>query len=146
MTKVYNKLVRDKIPEIIKRQDSEIVWSKVGDDIRRRESNIDVKYRILDDEELKKAAIAKLIEEAQELGSAKSTDDAVDELADIYEVFQLLLNIYRPEDTSAWGFEGVVSRRAASKAVDKGRFDRRIFLEEVSITHKFFQHQGGYEC
>lgn len=146
MTKVYNKLVRDKIPEIIKRQDSEVVWSKVGDDIRRRESNIDVKYRILDDEELKKAAIAKLIEEAQELGAAKTMDEVAEELADIFEVCDLLLDIHRPKDITAYDFEWDIAARAGSKAIEKGRFDRRIFLEEVSITHKFFQHQGGYEC
>ena len=140
MTKVYNKLVRDKIPEIIKRQDMEVTWSKVGDDIRRRESKVEVKYRVLEGEELKKAAIAKLIEEAQELLGAKTDEEIIEEIADIYEVFNLILyDAFRIHSVGLYEYLVLLEKAIAKKKDTKGGFDRHYFLEEASIKLDFLE-------
>src|ERR1700679_4294977 len=62
--KVYNKLVRDKIPEIIRADGKKL------------------KTRVLSDEEHLEALLAKVEEELKELREAKN----VEELADLHEV------------------------------------------------------------
>jgi len=63
--KIYNKLIRDKIPEII---------AGKGDV---------AKVSILSDLEYTKALKTKMIEESQELQEANSREDITNELADI---------------------------------------------------------------
>jgi predicted house-cleaning noncanonical NTP pyrophosphatase (MazG superfamily) len=67
--KTYDKLVRDRIPEII------------GADGGRCETTI------MDDEEYRAALLTKLMEEAKEAASA-GTDELVTELADLLEVIE----------------------------------------------------------
>lgn len=145
MTKVYNKLVRDKIPEIIKRQDEANSLSVGIDDIRRKETKVNVKYRILEGEELKKAAVAKLIEEAQELLGAKTDDEIIEELADLCTVLQLVINAYGgvyddPDGLNfmlAHNLYNMIEIVADKKEREKGGFYRCVFLEEVSVVNSF---------
>jgi predicted house-cleaning noncanonical NTP pyrophosphatase (MazG superfamily) len=145
MTKVYNKLVRDKIPEIIKRQDEANSLSVGIDDIRRKETKVNVKYRILEGEELKKAAVAKLIEEAQELLGAKTDDEVIEELADLCTVLQLVINAYGgvyddPDGLDfmhAHNLYNMIEIVADKKEREKGGFYRCVFLEEVSVVNRF---------
>ena len=66
--KVFNKLVRDKIPEKIK-------------------NNGEVPYtRVLSDEEFRIELEKKLLEECNEVLKAVSLDETVEELADVLEV------------------------------------------------------------
>ena len=99
--KVYNKLVRDKIPEII------------NDDNRKAVT------RILDDEEYLKELNIKLQEEVKEY----LEDNNVEELADIVEVIYAILDA---KNISIEDFEKI--RKA--KVEKRGAFKNRIFLEK----------------
>jgi predicted house-cleaning noncanonical NTP pyrophosphatase (MazG superfamily) len=100
--KVYNKLVRDKIPEIIRADGKQL------------------KSRILDDAEHLEALLKKLEEECAELKEARN----VEELADVHEVLIALsdaLGISREE----------LEKVRRDKAASRGGFQQKIFLEEV---------------
>ncbi len=75
MEKEYNKLVRDRIPEII------------------RQSGIECETTVLSDAEYCQALRLKLIEEAGEVAEANG-DELVAELADLYEVIDALMLSY----------------------------------------------------
>ena len=72
MGKEYNKLVRDRIPEII------------------RQSGMECEIAVLSDAEYCQALRQKLIEEAAEVAEADG-DELVAELADLYEVIDALM-------------------------------------------------------
>jgi predicted house-cleaning noncanonical NTP pyrophosphatase (MazG superfamily) len=106
---IYNKLVRDKIPEIISRGGSEFSIRTLTDD----------EYRI----ELRN----KLGEELDEyLEEAKKGDDtsAVEELADLLELIHALTAIHgsSPEE---------LERVRSQKAEKRGGFKGKLFLIEV---------------
>lgn len=100
--KVYQKLVRDKIPEIIKARGDTAVT------------------RVLSDEEFSACLVEKLTEEVQEFLS----DGTVEELADIYEV---VLAILRHMDITVESFEEIRKRKLS----ERGGFLERIFLDAV---------------
>ena len=70
--KTYNKLVRDRIPEIIAADGRQCTTE------------------IMNESEYPQALLAKLVEEAQEVADAE-TDDIAKEIADVYEVIDALL-------------------------------------------------------
>jgi predicted house-cleaning noncanonical NTP pyrophosphatase (MazG superfamily) len=98
----YKKLVRDKIPEIIRKSGGEPVT------------------RILDEKEYLRELVKKLKEEVAEF----EEDFSVEELADIKEV---TIAIREALGIHAGELEDV--RRA--KAAKNGRFKKRIYLENV---------------
>ena len=98
---IYNKLVRDKIPQIIARDGKKAVT------------------RILEDDEYLKELIKKLGEEYDEF----KNDVSVEELADIQEVVLALA------DTLASREELEEVRK--SKADIRGAFKDKIFLEST---------------
>ena len=100
--KIYNKLVRDKIPEIIKSEGRE------------------VKARTLTNEEYKKELNKKLKEEVKEY----LEDNNAQELADIVEVVYGILNSM---DITIEEFEKI----RKEKAKKRGAFNKKIFLEEA---------------
>ena len=102
MTKVYNKLVRDRIPEIIK------------------ESGAECKIEILSDEEYLKMLDAKLDEELAEYHA----DQSIEELADILEVVYTaaLARGYTREE---------LERVRSEKAEKRGGFEKKILLRKV---------------
>ena len=98
----YNKLVRDKIPDII------------------AESGKNVTYRILTDDEYKIELEKKLDEEVAEWHESKS----LEELVDILEVIRALIGAY--------GFKHrEVLREQEDKGAERGGFYRKMFLVEV---------------
>ncbi len=100
--KIYNKLVRDKIPEIIKNSGKQF-------DIH-----------IADTSEALKLLEAKLDEEVAEFHQDKN----LEELADIMEViFALAKNLGFSE-------EDLLNKRLAKKE-ERGGFDKNIILEKV---------------
>lgn len=101
MAKIYNKLVRDKILEIIDADGLKPV------------------SRVLSDAEYKQELIKKLGEEYREF----CEDPSVDELADIMEVLKALT----PLVTTPEELEHV----QADKAAKRGAFNQKIFLERV---------------
>lgn len=98
--KEHNKLVRDRIPEII---------SSNGATAHIRQIETDAEYTI----ELSK----KLVEEAVELQETPS----LEELADVAEVYKALVKALGYTDE-----EIEIARQ--QKAANNGRFDNRIFL------------------
>lgn len=100
--RVYNKLVRDKIPEIIKSKGEK------------------PKTRILDNEEYRKELNKKLQEEMKEY----LEDNNVEELADLVEV------IYGILDSMNVSIDEFEKLRIA-KVDKRGAFKEKIFLEKV---------------
>lgn len=96
-----NKLVRDKIPEIIKNQ------------------NYEVKYHILDDDTYIEELYKKLREETEELIS----DRNIEELADVYEVMRAIA------DTMDISWEDIIEV-ARNKRERKGGFKDKIYLDD----------------
>jgi predicted house-cleaning noncanonical NTP pyrophosphatase (MazG superfamily) len=101
----HNKLVRDRIPEII------------------RAEGLHPVTRVLDEESYREALLAKLLEEAREAKEAAATD-LPNELADVLEVLRALA------PTAGMSWAGLLSL-AAEKRSRRGGFRRRIFLESV---------------
>lgn len=99
---IYNKLVRDKIPEIITKNNEKPIT------------------RILDDKEYLEELNKKLIEEVNEY--TQSGD--ILEIADIEEVIKAIIKIkgYNQEE-----FE----KMRIDKVNKRGAFDEKIFLEKV---------------
>lgn len=109
MIDIYNKLVRDKIPEIIQ---------KSGDKCQ---------MTILEDSEFAKALADKLIEEQQEFLCAFECEDderAVLELVDMVEVCYAVLDLI---GVAHGDFEKI----RQNKAAERGKFDSKIFLRAV---------------
>lgn len=105
MEKVYNKLVRDKIPEIIVGNGGEPFT------------------RILDEDEYKVELETKLMEEYNEVLLATG-EERVEELADMLEVISSLAKL------EGKSLEDVIEVK--NKKCDKrGGFEKRIFLEKV---------------
>lgn len=105
MKKKYNKLVRDKIPEIIER------------------NNETPHIRILDDEEFKIELEKKLYEEYQEVLLSEK-EERLEELADMIEVIKALSEI---ENSN---LEEVIEI-SKKKSLKRGSFKKKIYLEDV---------------
>ncbi len=102
--KTYNKLVRDKIPEIIK-ADGLIPHTRI----------------LVDDNEYLESLLAKLNEEALEVRDQPS----LDELADVLEVIYTIGNLlgFPPKQ---------IENARIEKAALRGGFTNRIYLENTS--------------
>ncbi len=99
---VYNKLVRDKIPEIIKKNGSECT------------------FRVLDNNEYLTMLEKKLYEELSEYSSDKS----------IYELADMLEVIYAVCRAQGYSTDELESIRI-KKAEERGGFEDKIFLMET---------------
>ncbi|MFF2158649.1 phosphoribosyl-ATP pyrophosphohydrolase [Paenibacillus chitinolyticus] len=108
---LYNKLVRDKIPEII------------------RENGQNCRTRLLGEEEYKLELRRKLGEELNEYREARDDVQAVEELADLLELLHALTDLHgsSPEELES------VRKRKADK---RGGFRDRIFLLETEDAEK----------
>lgn len=103
---VYNKLVRDKIPEIIQKSNKQCTTEILEED----------RYIV----ELKK----KLEEELEEYQQATSDEEALEELADMLEIMHELAKVHRSSIDE-------VEEIRKHKAIKRGGFKDRIFLIEV---------------
>lgn len=103
----YPKLVRDRIPEIV-----------------REHEGVDVPTRILeDDAEYEESIRRKIIEEAAELAAAKTDDHTIEEMADLEELVDELLalkGLYRAQ----------VAAAQIEKREKRGGFAKRILMLE----------------
>lgn len=104
---VYNKLVRDLIPQVIK---------STGKECRTR---------ILDEEEYKKELVIKLKEESEEYFSAKGPEEALEELADMLEIIRALATVHG----ATWEQLEALRRK---KAEARGGFQERVYLIDVN--------------
>ena len=105
--KIYNKLVRDKIPQIIE------------------EHGGIVSSRMVSGAELRIALRRKLVEEAQELASAETRNNLVEELADMWEVIDAVI---REEGVS----HDEIEKARIKKLEERGGLKNGIFLEQVT--------------
>ena len=118
MVTIYNKLVRDRIPEIIKNA------GKIAE------------YEVLSQADYAKMLEKKLDEETAEFHSSKD----VEELADILEV---LYAIGKAEGISPEQLDKI----RAEKAEKRGKFDKRFFLlfnrrRRVRLNLRFLAHSS----
>lgn len=105
--KVFNKLVRDRIPEII-------------------EGNGEIAVtRVLDDTEYKLELEKKLLEECNEVLKAVSLDERIEELADVFEVL-CAIGALEGKD-----LDSIISVMK-SKREKRGGFSQKIFLEKTT--------------
>ena len=98
----HNKLVRDKIPEVIE------------------SSGGQYEIRVLGEEEFRRELVNKLTEEAKELSSV-DPKGLVDEMADVLELLKALAK------ENGIDFR-VVEEKQVSKREERGGFQRRLFL------------------
>ncbi|WP_139991860.1 nucleoside triphosphate pyrophosphohydrolase [Paenibacillus paridis] len=103
---IYNKLVRDRIPEIIAKQ------------------GLALNTKILDTHEYLTELRTKLQEETNEYLEAKTDAEAVEELADIMELLHALAEAHGVTVEE-------LERIRAEKADKRGGFKERVFLIEV---------------
>ena len=106
MERIYNKLVRDKIPNIIK---------------AKGETSV---VRILDEVEYKNELEKKLYEEYTEVLNASGAD-RIEELADMLEV---MISLAKLENKS---LEDILKIRQEKKN-KRGDFEEKIYLEKVA--------------
>ena len=102
MRQEHNKLVRDRIPEIISK------------------SGIEYQTITLSEQEYQQALRQKLIEEAQEAATANNSDLAI-EIADLLEVVDALLKSYEISHHK-------VLLEQDKKRASKGDFDNKTML------------------
>lgn len=100
--RVYNKLVRDNIPDMIVEQGETPVFRTLGDD------------------EYEACLKRKLSEEVEEFINESNPD----ELSDILEVLESIANLHGWTDRE-------IQRVRRDKAEARGAFRERIFLEKV---------------
>lgn len=106
MSKILNKLVRDNIIEIIKKQ------------------NKKCSYRYLNDTDFNQSLKEKLMEESREVYDAMGKEDLMNEIADVLEVVEALIqhnNLDRDE----------ILKMKKQKALVNGKFNEKIYLVSV---------------
>lgn len=103
---IYNKLVRDRIPEVIESTGKQF------------------STRILNDDEYIKELKKKSFEELNEYINTVNDNDAIEELADLLEIIHALAEFH------GTSFEEVDKVRQ-NKAQKRGGFKEKIFLIEV---------------
>ncbi len=104
----YNKLIRDKIPEIMSAK------------------SVGYKTHTLSESEFKLALLHKLIEEATEaLEASNDTHSLTAELADVLEVVDTIITSQNLSKTD-------IEKVKADKYLSHGGFEKRIFLESTN--------------
>ena len=106
MERVFKKLVRDNIPNIIE-NNNEVAITK-----------------ILSDTEFRLELYKKLKEECNEVIESKETSETLEELADVFEVLKSIAQLENKN------IEDVMNV-ANQKRIKKGGFEKRIFLERT---------------
>lgn len=103
---VYNKLVRNLIPEIIEKDGK------------------NCSTKILNDENYEKELKKKMYEELEEYIEAENNEAALEELADILELMHALAKVHGSDIAT-------VEKIREQKQIKRGGFEERIFLIEV---------------
>ena len=105
MEKIFNKLVRDNIPNIIDNNGEVAVT------------------RVLADEEYKKELYKKLLEEANEVINS-TEEETIEELADVLEILSSIASLNNKS------IEDIIEI-ARMKREKSGGFQKRLFLERT---------------
>ena len=107
MNRIYNKLVRDRIPEIIS------------------SSNKVAKTSILEDDDYDRELRKKLLEESEEILNSLTKESLCEEIADLCEVIDTLIEFHNLDKAK-------VIEIQLKKKEDRGGFAKKTFLLEVS--------------
>lgn len=110
MKHIYNKLIRDRIPEIIENDHKTCAT------------------RILNDEEYLKCLKSKLLEECNEVINAEG-EDIKKEIADVLEVLEALENTLHIDQQEIMSIK-------EKKAHNNCAFDKKIYLEYVEDSYE----------
>lgn len=100
--KIYNKLIRDKIPEIIEKAGKQYTLHTASEEM------------------FEQKLLEKLLEESNEL----IEKPCIEEIADIYEVLDAIIRFYGFDDKE-------IETVKASKRLERGGFDQQLILEKV---------------
>ena len=106
MEKVFNKLVRDNIPDII---------------LKNGQTPI---TRVLNDEEYKSELLKKLLEETNEVLSSKESRETLEELSDVLEIIKSIAIL------EGYDLDTVINL-SNQKRLKRGGFEKRIYLERT---------------
>ena len=110
MEQLFNKLVRDNIPDKIKNNGEEAVT------------------RVLSIKEYKIELYKKLEEEKNEVINSKNKEELIEELADLLEVLDAIMSVNNISKEQ-------VNNVKEEKRLKRGGFDKRIYLEKT-ISNK----------
>jgi len=108
MDKVYNKLIRDKIPEIIE------------------DAGEKPKIKTLNQKDFVKELKKKVVEEAHELQKAKNKKDVLNELVDIQELIDALRKVHKVSLNK-------LINTQQEKNKKRGSFRKRLYLIGTNI-------------
>lgn len=111
MKKIYNKLIRDRIPEII-----------IADDCQP-------KTRVLKKSEMFVELKKKVLEEAEELVDVEKKSDVINELADILELIDAIAENKKIDPK-------LLKKEQKVKRQKRGGFEKRLYLEYVIENKK----------
>ncbi len=113
-----NKLIRDKIPDLLENQGNYKIFAHTMDDAAFLVS-------------LKK----KLLEESQEVVEAQTREELVEEIADVMEVIN---NLCKMNEITLKEVESV----RLKKIEDKGGFEKRIYQTafDMNEDHRLYKH------
>ncbi len=109
--KIFNKLVRDKIPEILKRK------------------NANPEIEILDDSIYFEKLNEKLLEECNEVIEASNKNSKIEEIADVLEVIMAMAKVLNVS------FEYIENIRL-KKLHNRGGFEKKVFLKSAFLLNK----------
>lgn len=115
--KIYNKLVRDKIPEIIEK------------------NGLKAEIEILDDRKFEESLKEKLKEEIEEYFESNE----IEKLADIYEVLEAILEL------KGLSYEKIFEMKN-KKNREKGSFKKRFFLKETKNPNALKMSKSDLEA
>ena len=114
MVQIFNKLVRDNIPNIIENNGEKAIT------------------RILSDKEYRVELYKKLLEESQEVINSQDTEDILEELVDVLEVLKSIAELENRN------LDDIIEI-ANQKRLKRGGFSKKIFLEK---TNKWYMKVG----
>jgi predicted house-cleaning noncanonical NTP pyrophosphatase (MazG superfamily) len=105
--KIYNKLIRDNIPELIEKDGQKY------------------QVKILCEEEFKEELLKKLVEEAREVLEAKDENkELIKELADVLEVMENIMSIFKLDKNE-------IEKMQKERRTSRGGFEKKLFLEYI---------------
>ena len=105
---VFDKLVRDAVPEMLKSQ------------------GVDPCFRVLSHDEFLDRLKDKLQEESEEVREAHHSDEMIEELADVLEVIHSLAAAHGIQWQS-------IEQKRTSKRTERGGFDAKTYVSHVDI-------------
>ena len=109
--KTFNKLVRDKIPELLDKNGGQ------------------TETEILNDEKYINCLYEKLKEECEEVVNSNSQENLIEELADLFEV---IISLAKAKNITLEEIEKI----RIEKKNKRGGFDSRLFLKSSNIVNK----------